>query len=315
MRAVRILLTLAVALASAAPATTLAAAPRPVDQQEAPPKDRNNDNERPEVPITDIGDGFRVDSDAVDDSIVATVNQPGSAARTPGPVSISGTSAPRCTHRPATYGEYPNVVPADSVDIPDPAGQVDRDNNGRPETGWVRTCGTGTANNSFYWAPTNINAIDLIPDALANARTQLTAPNPAINPDATAGGIVNLGMWLAIDDPGTTTARASLANVWAQVNANVEGIQFDLGNGDTVDCDGLGTPIPDWALDSLDQGPCGYTYPQSSPDDDPYQLTITTNYTITYTTSTGANGTLAPITRSVTIGYDVDEIQTIGVSN
>jgi len=255
------------------------------------------------------------DSDAADGTIGVNVNQPGSAPRTPGPVSISATSAPRCTHRPATYGEYPNVVPADSVDIPDPAAQVIRDNNGRPETGWVRTCGTGTANTSFYWAPTNINPIDLIPNALANARTQLTAPTPAINPDATAGGIVNLGMWLAIDDPGTTTARAALAGVWAQVTANVAGIQFDLGNGDTIDCDGLGTPIPDWALDSLDQGPCGYTYPQSSPDDDPYQLTITTNYTITFTTSTGANGTLAPITRSVTIDYDVDEIQTIGVSN
>jgi len=255
------------------------------------------------------------DSDAADGTIGVNVNQPGSAPRTPGPVSISGTSAPRCTHRPATYGEYPNVVPADSVDIPDPAAQVIRDNNGRPETGWVRTCGTGTANTSFYWAPTNINPIDLIPNALANARTQLTAPTPAINPDATAGGIVNLGMWLAIDDPGTTTARAALAGVWAQVTANVAGIQFDLGNGDTIDCDGLGTPIPDWALDSLDQGPCGYTYPQSSPDDDPYQLTITTNYTVTYTTSTGANGSLAPISRSVTIDYDVDEIQTIGVSN
>ena len=312
----RILLTLAVALASAAPATTLAAAPQPVDQQEAPPKDRNNDNERPEVPITDIGDRFRADSNAATGTIGVNVNQPGSARRVPGPVSISGTSALRCTHRPATYGEFPNVVPADSVDIPDPAAQASRGNNdGGAETGWVRTCGTGGTQDPFYWAPTNIDPVDLIPNALANARTQLTAPTPAINPDATAGGIVNLGMWLAIDDPGTTTARASLANVWAQVTAEVANIEFDLGNGDTINCDGLGTPIPDWALDSLDQGPCGYTYPQSSPDDDPYQLTITTNYTITYTTSTGANGTLAPITRSVTIDYDVDEIQTIGVSN
>ena len=255
------------------------------------------------------------DSNATDGTIGVNVNQPGSAPRTPGPVSISSTGAPRCNHRPATYGEYPNVIPADSVNIPDPAAQTTRDNNGRAETGWVRTCGTGTPNNPFYWAPTNIDPIDLIPNALANARTQLTAPTPAINPDATAGGIVNLGMWLAIDDPGTTTARAALANIWAQVTADIADIQFDLGNGDTINCNGLGTPIPDSALNSLDQGPCGYTYPQSSPDNDPYQLTITTNYTITYTTSTGANGTLAPITRSVTIDYDVDEIQTIGVSN
>ena len=304
-----------VALLLASAPSIHADAQAPPEGETAPETPKAPADFEPDTQLPDSTTGDRFRAGAGNGTIGVNVNQPGSAPRTPGPVSISGTGAPRCTHRPATYGEYPNVVPADSVDIPDPAAQVSRDNNGRPETGWVRTCGTGTANNSFYWAPTNINAIDLIPNALANARTQLTAPTPAINPDATAGGIVNLGMWLAIDDPGTTTARAALAGVWAQVTANVADIQFDLGNGDTINCDGLGTPIPDWALDSLDQGPCGYTYPQSSPDDNPYQLTITTNYTITYTTSTGANGTLAPISRSVTIDYDVDEIQTIGVSN
>ena len=69
------------------------------------------------------------------------------------------------------------------------------------------------------------------------------------------------------------------------------------------------------ALDSLDQGPCGYTYGQSSPDDDPYRLAITAVYDIAWTTSNGADGTLADIRRTITVDYDVDEIQTIGVSN
>ncbi len=122
-------------------------------------------------------------------------------------------------------------------------------------------------------------------------------------------------MWLAINDPGTTTARASLANVWAQVEATVVGISIDLGNGDTVQCDGLGTPIPDSAWEAPSEGPCGYTYRGSSPDDDPYELTITTNYAIGYSTSSGQTGALAPILRSTTIDYDVDEIQTVGISN
>ena len=122
-------------------------------------------------------------------------------------------------------------------------------------------------------------------------------------------------MWLAVDDPGITTARAALAGVWAEVTAVASGTIIDFGNGDTITCDGLGTPIPESALDELDQGPCGYTYRQSSPDDDPYRLTITTTYAISWTTSAGSNGTLTPIGRSTTIDYDVDEIQTIGVSN
>ncbi len=292
--------------------TTSAATPEP----EPPPPDPRAPNTRPADPElggTTTGDGFRTET--TDDSIGAEVFTPEHGGSN-GPVSFSSPTRPRCTHRAATYGEYPNVVSADaSVGIPDPAAQVNRDNNGRAETGWVRECAGGGAQDPFYWAPAAIDPIDLVPNALANARTQLSAPDPAINPDANAGGIVNLGMWLAVNDPGTTTARASLANVWAQVDANVAGISVDLGNGDTVDCDGLGTPIPDWAWEEPEQGPCGYTYRASSPDDDPYQLTITTNYAVTYRTSNGQTGTLAPIARSATIDYDVDEIQTVGVSN
>ena len=233
-----------------------------------------------------------------------------------GPVTVaSNSNRPRCTHRPATYGEYPNVVPEGANGVPDPNSQVNRDNGGRAETGWVRECSGGGGADPFYWAPAAIDPVDLVPDALARVRTQLAAPSPAINPDATAGGIVNLGMWLAIDDPGTTVARATLAGVWAQVTANVSGLEIDLGNGDTVTCDGLGTPIPDVALDSLDEGPCGYTYRRSSPDDQPYQLAITAVYDVVWSTSSGASGTLADIGRTITLGYDVDEIQTVGVSN
>jgi hypothetical protein len=297
--------------------TAHASAPPPENQPAPNVKGGTNVQAEPELPDTTVGDGFRVDSDSGDGTIGASVGQPGSGRRTPGPISFTGASQPRCTHRPATYGEFPNVVSPDSNQIPDPTAQTARNHNGRAETGWVRTCNntTNPNPNPFYWAPATIDPIDLIPDALANARTQLHTPTPDINPDATAGGIVNLGMWLAIDDPGTTIARATLANVWAQVTANATSISIDLGNGDVVDCDGLGTPIPDSALDSADQGPCGYTYRTSSPDDDPYQLTITTNYTIGYTTSNGTTGTLSPITRSTTINYDVDEIQTIGISN
>ncbi len=273
---------------------------------------RHDGNESTDLPDSTIGDDFRVDS-SDDGTIGAEVNQPGrNGVR--GPVSVSGVG-PSCTHRPATYGEYPNVVPDGSGAIPDPNEQTNRDNNGRVERGWVRVCPGGGAGDPFYWAPADVDPVDLLPDALNRVSAQLAVPTPAINPDAAAGGIVNLGMWLAIDDPGTTTVRAALAGVWAEVSANVSGIEIDLGNGDTVACEGLGTPIPDAALDSVDQGPCGYTYRRSSPDDDPYQLAITAVFDIAWTTSNGANGTLADIRRTITVDYDVDEIQTIGVSN
>lgn len=309
----RILVAAAFGAIAILPSTAASASAPEPPPPSADTKSPNTLRPIPDAPDTTLGDGFRVDS-SPDGTIGSEVDQPGRDG-TNGPVSFTGTAAAApCTHRPATYGDYPNVVPPGGAGIPDPASQVSQDiANGTTETGWVRECpGRGEA---FYWAPAAIDPIDLVPDALANARTQLAAPLPNINPGAATGGIVNLGMWLAIDDPGTTIARASLAGVWAQVTATVSGITIDLGNGDTVECDGLGTPIPDSARNSLDQGPCGYTYRRSSPNDDPYQLTITTNHTVAWTTSNGASGTLTPIARSVSIDYDVDEIQTIGVSN
>jgi len=65
----------------------------------------------------------------------------------------------------------------------------------------------------------------------------------------------------------------------------------------------------------VEEGPCGYTYRLSSPEDEPYLMTITSTYNVTYTTSTGRSGTLGPLNRSTTFDYDIDEIQTIGISN
>jgi hypothetical protein len=300
-------------VASASALRVGAQAPSENETQVEDPKAPNDFNQG-DHDSSSTGDGFRVDASG-DGTIGAEVSQPGTNG-VRGPVSVTGAGGPPpCTHRPATYGEYPNVVPDGSGPLPDPADQVNRDNNGRAETGWVRECPGGGAADPFYWAPAAIDPVDLVPDALSRVSAQLAAPTPAINPDVTAGGIVNLGMWLAIDDPGTTTARAALAGVWAQVTATATSLEIDLGNGDTMTCDGLGTPIPDDALDSVDQGPCGYTYRQSSPDDDPYQLSITAVYDIDWTTSSGASGGLADIRRTVTLDYDVDEIQTIGVSN
>ncbi|MBV1893818.1 MAG: hypothetical protein KUG57_07205, partial [Ilumatobacteraceae bacterium] len=72
-------------------------------------------------------------------------------------------------------------------------------------------------------------------------------------------------------------------------------------------------PIVD--LDTLEEGPCGYTYRLSSPEEDPYQITITSFYDVTYTTSTGRSGSLEGLSRSITFDYDIDEIQTVGTRN
>ena len=135
-----------------------------------------------------------------------------------------------------------------------------------------------------------------------------------MSPPPEVGSVVNLGLWFAIDDPGVTTARATLGAAWAQVQGDFAGVAIDPGDGsDPVTCEGFGTPYPDGAEDPA-EGPCGHTYLQRTPDDAPHQMTYTITYDLTWSTSDGRSGGLGTIDRSVTFDYDIDEIQTVGTS-
>ena len=61
-------------------------------------------------------------------------------------------------------------------------------------------------------------------------------------------------------------------------------------------------------LDTIEEGPCGYTYGASGD----YTLSATTTWLLPYTSSAGA-GSLAPMDRTSTFDYTVREIQTVGV--
>jgi hypothetical protein len=166
---------------------------------------------------------------------------------------------------------------------------------------------------SLRFVPTNLTAADLIPGVEAAAHGRIEVPVPDVSPKFEYTGYVNLGMWLAVE-PVTVTPISAEAGptAWITLTPQHTSISFDFGNGDTVTCDGTGVPIID--TDTFDEGPCGYTYRLSSPDDDPYQVTITTTWELPYTSS-GGPGTLGPFSRSITVDHNVDELQTVGVSN
>jgi hypothetical protein len=82
------------------------------------------------------------------------------------------------------------------------------------------------------------------------------------------------------------------------------------GSDDVVTCEGFGTPYPEGSNDP-DEGPCGYTYRQKLPDDAAYTITVTTEWSIPYTSSSGS-GALTAIETDITYEYDVDEVQTVG---
>ncbi len=76
-------------------------------------------------------------------------------------------------------------------------------------------------------------------------------------------------------------------------------------------CSGHGTPIPDDQKNSIEQGPCGYTYTADT-DDESIDITITSTWTVTWELSDGATGQEPDIVVTSMLPYEVYEIQTIG---
>ena len=166
---------------------------------------------------------------------------------------------------------------------------------------------------TFRAVPTGVTAADLVPGVEDVAHGRIELPIPNVSPPLDAAGYVNLGMWLAIEPVTVAPITAEAGpNAWITVSPRHASITFDFGNGDSVTCPGTGVPIVD--LDTLEEGPCGYTYRASSPDGAPYVISVGTTWELPYASSNGS-GTLEPFTRVLTLEYDVDEIQTVGTRN
>jgi hypothetical protein len=174
-----------------------------------------------------------------------------------------------------------------------------------------RTCTPGGTVTG--WVPiTDPDPRISIPETLVEVRRRVPAPAPDLSP--TTRGVVNLGMWLAVQEPAESpvTARASAApGSWAETSATLQTTTFDLGNGDLVVCDGVGDPIPDSAKESIEPSPtCGYTVRESGT----LTITITSRWTVVSTTSNGDVVLQPDIVLSTTFDYRVIEIQTVGQS-
>lgn len=170
-------------------------------------------------------------------------------------------------------------------------------------------CGPGPV-----WVSTALTARSLLPGLRIEIERVLPLPVPNMSPDPSVGSVVNLGLWLSIEDPGSTSIRLTDGPVWGEADGLLVGFDVDFGDGNSVSCEGLGTPYPEGS-NNADPGPCGYVYRQRSPEGVPFQLTITSRYEVIYRLSNGESGSLGVIERAATFGYPVIEIATVGTGS
>ena len=109
-------------------------------------------------------------------------------------------------------------------------------------------------------------------------------------------GIIGFPTWLWAKDPnpnqiGPVTRTVSVGDASVTATATLDRIEWDMGNGDVVTCDGPGTP---WDRKTPEPSPdCGYTYEE----DGTYDLTATSYWTIDWE-GLGQSGQLLMTTES-----------------
>ena len=247
------------------------------------------------------GDGTTSSADEGSGEVAVGAGQPGSG--------WGGGVGPVCSWAVVTVGEVATLGEpelGDGVVVSgDPSAPLKRVVNGKEQTGFWRTCPGGT---QFRWIDTDTSPTDLLPGLRDSMSKSLPVPSPDLSP--VVAGVVNLGMWLAVEpvEPVVLSAEAGLA--WIRLRAVHTSTRFEFGNGDAVTCVGVGTPIVE--LDTVEEGPCGYTYRRPSPPGEPFRLTVSMMWALSFESSDGA-GSLPVLTRSTTVEYPVREIQTIGV--
>ncbi len=188
----------------------------------------------------------------------------------------------------------------------------------RSETGrWLQKICDGQqvpVNGAFAVPESNRPALD--PAVLAQqARESVTIPAPAIStsPDAERQLYTQVRTWLWVDQAWwrsySTTANAG--GVSTTVSARPVRAVWSMGDGGTTICEGPGMAWrPGMADDATN---CSYTYKNSSAGQrgGTYTMTVTVEFGVSWSSSIGPGGSLAPITRSVSAPVRVGEIQAI----
>jgi hypothetical protein len=211
-------------------------------------------------------------------------------------------------------GSQPLYRVASSNDIIESPG--DAPSGAQLEVRYAVRCPYGSGPATYRWAPLS-NVIDpavIAQAAVDEAVENIPLPTPAMWPPPEHGAPFQLGLWLAVGDPGQVNAVAQAGPVWASATARYSGTSWDMGNGDVVECAGAGTVRPA-GHGVNEEGPCGYTYTGGAGGDfvGEHTVTVAGSWEVHLVTSTGRDESLGAVDSASTFSYDVYEIQTVVV--
>jgi hypothetical protein len=149
-------------------------------------------------------------------------------------------------------------------------------------------------------------------------RTPLPEPDITMAPAPDIPQLVNLTtfLWLPSEQWRPTTASASAGGVTSTVTATPTRVIWDMGQGDTVVCDGPGVPYRPDLPDERQPSDCHYTYRFSSAGapGNAFTVTATVEWETTWSvTGAPGGGSLGTVRRSASTRVQVAELQVVNV--
>ena len=148
----------------------------------------------------------------------------------------------------------------------------------------------------------------------AVARLTLTAPKPGIGPPPEINrwkmAAVGYPMWLWVEgNTNPAPVSDSVGGLFVSLDARIQQISFDMGDGHTVRCATAGTKWTRAVKPAQKSPTCGYTYQQPSLPKGEYTITATTTWAVDWNIN-GTTGTI-PLTQSASTTLPVGELQAL----
>lgn len=160
----------------------------------------------------------------------------------------------------------------------------------------------------WVWLPGEPDTVVIDPVTLAyRAIATMDLAPPAIKtaPGADQIGLVNMPVWMWATKTentwGPIVRSASVPGLAVTATAQVRAINWSMGDGSTVRCDGAGTPY-DKSMGIKDSPDCGHRYDKTSqrlPNCE-YPLTATAQWEITWESNMGDSGQISTTQEAAT---------------
>lgn len=149
-----------------------------------------------------------------------------------------------------------------------------------------------------------------IADLAEEARDRLVLPGPEIAASPAERQLVQLPTWLAVSESSWDSVSVSVTAgaVTVTATATPSRVEWDLGDGSVVVCEGPGTvwrPGMDPEAESPD---CGYTYTRSASE---VEVTATVYWTVTWASTTGTGGSFADLATASQAVWEVAESRSV----